>query len=120
MSERVLKPTLEAVIQRLRRDGGDGILRERRSDGVHGPRLTLWMSLEGEISAEPHQDRNPFLQLDADVAHRRVTVWEGDMWQKQGVSQQTAPWRLSEISPAGVTERVVGILGRAAEHGLGA
>jgi hypothetical protein len=120
ISERVLRPTLEAVIQRLRRDGGDGILQERGSDGVHGPRLTLWMSLEGEISAEPRQDRNPFLQLDADVAHRRVDVWEGDMWQRQGLSRETPPWRLSEISPAGVTERVVGILGRAAKHGLGA
>jgi hypothetical protein len=120
ISERVLKPTLDAVVQRLRSDGGDGILWERRPDAVHGPRLTLWMSLEGEMSAEPHQDRNPFLQLDADVAHRRVNVWEGDMWQKQGVSQQTLPWHLSEISPASVTERVVGILGRAAQHGLGA
>ena len=120
ISERVLKPSLQAVIERLRSDGGDGILRESRSDGAHGPRLTLWMSLEGQISSEPLQDRNPFLQLDANVALRRVDVWEGDMWQRQGVSQPTRPWRLSEISPATVTERIAGILGRAAAHGLGA
>ena len=78
------------------------------------------MSLEGEIPAEPRQDRDPFLQLDADVARRRVDVWEGDMWQGQGISQQTVPWQLSEMSPANVTERIIGILERAAEHGLGA
>jgi hypothetical protein len=75
------------------------------------------MSLDGETIGAPRQDLNPYLQLDADVAHRRIDVWEGDMWQKQGTSRSTAPWQLNEISTKSVTERVVGILERAARHG---
>jgi hypothetical protein len=120
ISRTLIRPTMEAVIERLRRDGGDGTIDERRSDAFHTPRVILWMSLEGEIATKPRQDRNPFLQLDADVAHRQVDVWEGDMWERQGISQATSPWKLDEISPASVTERIVGILQRAAQHGLGA
>jgi hypothetical protein len=74
------------------------------------------MSLKGEITGAPRQDRNPYLQLDADVAHHRVDVWEGDMWEKQGTSRATSPWQLSEISSESITERVVAILERAANH----
>jgi hypothetical protein len=119
LSKSVIKPTMESVIERLRRDGGDGAIEERRWDAFHTPRVILWMSLEGEISDKPGQDRNPFLQLDADVAHRQVNVWEGDMWERQGLSRVTSPWKLNEISPASVTERIAGILQRAAQNGLG-
>jgi len=118
ISRRVIKPTMEAVISRLRKDGGDGSIAERGLDASQNPRVILWMSLQGEISSEPHQDRNPFLQLDADTAHRRVDVWEGDMWEKQGASRAMAPWELVEISPESLTKRIIGILARATPHGL--
>jgi hypothetical protein len=117
LSEHVIKPAMEQIIQRLRKDGGGGLTWEGGSTTTHRPRLVLWMSLDGEIIGAPRQDLNPYLQLDADVAHRRIDVWEGDMWQKQGTSRSTAPWQLNEISTKSVTERVVAILERAARHG---
>jgi hypothetical protein len=119
LSNSVIKPSMESIIERLRRDGGDGAIEERRSDAFHTARIILWMSLEGKISAKPQQDRYPFLQLDADVTHREVNVWEGDIWERQGTSRATSPWKVTEISSARVTERVVGILQRAAQNGLG-
>jgi hypothetical protein len=113
----VIKPAMEQLVQRLRKDGGGGLIWEGGSRTMYRPRLVLWMSLDGEIIGEPRQDLNPYLQLDADVAHRRIDVWEGDMWQKQGTSRSTAPWQLIDISTKSVTERAVAILERAAGHG---
>ncbi len=87
LSEHVIKPAMDQIIQRLRKDGGGGLIWDGGSTTMHRPRLVLWMSLEGDIIGAPRQDLNPYLQLDADVAHRRIDVWEGDMWQKQGTSQ---------------------------------
>ena len=78
------------------------------------------MSMEGEISGSPRQDLNPFLQLDADAIHRRIDVWEGDMVDKSGSSGAAAPWDFSEVSSDGVIERIIGILRRAATHGVSA
>ena len=117
LSEHVIKPAMDQIIQRLRKDGGGGLIWDGGSTTMHRPRLVLWMSLEGDIIGAPRQDLNPYLQLDADVAHRRIDVWEGDMWQKQGTSRSTAPWQLNEVSTKSVTERVVAILERAARHG---
>jgi hypothetical protein len=117
LSEHVIKPAMDQIIQRLRKDGGGGLIWDGGSTTMHRPRLVLWMSLEGDIIGAPRQDLNPYLQLDADVAHRRIDVWEGDMWQRQGTSRSTAPWQLNEVSTKSVTERVVAILERAARHG---
>ena len=73
------------------------------------------MSLEGEI-ASPRQDRNPYLQLDLDVPNWRFKVWEGDMWEKQGSSRDSTPWRLNEVTTKALTQRVIAILHRAASH----
>ena len=116
ISQNVIKPAMEAIVQRLQKDGGGGIIWDGESDSMHRPRLILWLSLKGELTGTPRQDRNPYLQLDADVAHRRIDVWEGDMWEKQGTSRTTSPWKLSEISSESITERIVGILERAANH----
>jgi hypothetical protein len=37
------------------------------------------MSLKGEIVGEPHLDRCPYLQLEADLETLKVQVDEGDM-----------------------------------------
>lgn len=115
----VIRPTMEMAIERLRMDGGGGLIEEHGLDVLHKPRVTLWMSMEGEIAGSPRQDLNPFLQLDADLAHRRIDVWEGDMVENQGTSRATSPWALSEVTSESVMERIVDILRRAGTHGVG-
>lgn len=112
----VLRPTLQAVAQRLRACGGDGTLVERPRDPFHGLRLTLWMALDRKITVLDRPDLYPYLRLDLDVARRRFTVWEGDMWERQGASRLARPWLLKDITGTVVTERVLAILRRAASH----
>jgi hypothetical protein len=116
MTNSVIRPTMEMAVERLRTDGGDGLIEEHNSDPLHKPRVTLWMSMQGEV-ANPRQDLNPFLQLDADVANRRIDVWEGDMVENQGTSRATSPWALSEVTPESIMDRIVGVLRRAGTHG---
>jgi len=80
------------------------------------PRLTLWMSLEGETHRSPRQDRHPYLQLDADAAKGQVEVPEGDMWQGVGThtSGRARSWQLPEITKEAVSQAIVAILRRAA------
>jgi hypothetical protein len=92
-------------------------LEERHLDTLHKPRVTPWMSTQGEV-ANPRQDLNPFLQLDADVANRRINVWEGDMVENQGTSRPTSPWVLSEVTRESTMERILDVLRRAGTHGV--
>ena len=86
ITDSVIRPTMETAIERLRNDGGGGVIEEHHLDVLHKPRVTLWMSMQGEV-ANPRQDLNPFLQLDADATNRRINVWEGDMVENQGTSR---------------------------------
>jgi len=112
-----VRPPMEAIIGRLRRNGGGGEIDERPEDlsrrQTH--RLTLWMSLEGEVGS-PRADRHPYLQLDADVGKRLVAVSEGDMWQGHGGSRSgpIGDRPLSEITSTFVTQEVLAILRRSA------
>jgi hypothetical protein len=117
LSRSVIKPTMEVIVRRLEEDGGGGLIWDGHSEAMHRPRSILWMSLKGKITGTPRQDLNPYLQLDVDVEHRRIDVWEGDMWEREGTSRATSPWTLDEITSEIVTERVVAILERAAGHG---
>ena len=112
-----VRPAMEAVIERLRQNGGGGVIEERAEDLARNQahRLTLWMSFKGEIVGTPRPDRNPYLQLDATVTKRVVTVSEGDMWQGHGGgrSGRTGEWQLSEITAALVTETILEIIRRA-------
>ncbi len=112
----VLRPSLQAMAQRLKACGGDGVLVERPMGAFHGLRLTLWMALDKKVAVIDRPDIYPYIRLDLDVARRRFTVWEGDMWERQGSSRATDPWHLSEITASFVTERVIAILRRAASH----
>jgi hypothetical protein len=56
---------MQQVIDRLRMDGGGGVIEEHRVNVLHKLRVALWMSLNGEIKRSLHQDRNPLLQLGA-------------------------------------------------------
>ena len=111
-----IKPAMEAIVQRLEEDGGDGMIWEGESEAMQRPRVILWMSLKGKMSASPRQDRNPYLQLDVDVARHRIDVWEGDMWENSVVSRATAPWDLEDITPETIDRAVMGILDRATNH----
>jgi hypothetical protein len=116
--EQEIRPAMQAVIDRLRRNGGGGEIDVGHGGPGHpsDPRLTLWMSLDGEIVGHPRPDRQPYLQLDGDSSIRAVHVTEGDMWQGHGGnhSGRVADWQLTEITGELVTTHVVKILGRAA------
>ena len=112
-----VRPAMTAVIERLRQNGGGGVIEERTEDLARKQphRMTLWMSFSGEISGTPRPDRHPYLQLDATVAKRVVTVSEGDMWEGRGGgrSGRAGEWQLSEITPALVTDEILQIIRRA-------
>ena len=115
--DRVVKPALGDLAERLNGHGGGGLLEERAAVGRHGERVTLWMSLEGAVIA-PRIDRHPYLQLDVDVLGRRVTVWEGDMWNKVGSSRPGEPFTLEQLTTEGLTQRAIGILRRTVSRGI--
>jgi hypothetical protein len=56
----VMRPTMEMAIERLRKDGGGGLIEEHGLNVLHKPRVTLWMSMEGAIAGSPRQDLTPF------------------------------------------------------------
>ncbi len=114
--EQQVRPSMEAILERLRRNGGGGVIEEGAEDVSRHRRhrLTLWMSLSGEIEGSPRQDRHPYLQLDADVDKRSVVVSEGDMWQGHGGNRsgKVGEWRLAEITAPLVTEEALAVLRR--------
>lgn len=115
-----VKPAMKAVLERLERNGGSGLIEEHRGVGtrVSTPRLTLWMSLEGEIAGTPRQDRHPYLQLDADIAEESIQVSEGDMWRGTGGgrSGRVQPWKLTDISYERIIRELLSIIRRSAPH----
>jgi hypothetical protein len=114
----VIRPSLQAVAARLKACGGDAKLVRRHRDPFYGLRLTLWMALDREVAVLDRPDLYPYLQLDLDVPNRVFTIWEGDMWERQGSSRATDPWTLADITTPVVTERPSpsAILRRAASH----
>ena len=115
--EQVVKPALVDIAERLRIDGGDGLVEEHPAEGRHGHRMMLWMSVDGLMVRAPRVDRNPYLQLEVDDAARQLTVWEGDMWDGLGASRKANPITLDELTAELVTTRAVDVLRRAVEHG---
>jgi hypothetical protein len=115
--EQQVRPAMETILERLRRNGGGGVIDDRPEDfgQHHAHRLILWMSFSGEITGAPRQDRHPYLQLDADLDRRSVTVSEGDMWQGHGGNRtgKFAEWQLVEITAARVTQELLAIIRRA-------
>src|SRR6185437_16825223 len=94
----VIRPSLQAVAQRLKAGGGDGTLVERPRDPLQGLRLTLWMALDRQVTVLDRPDLYPYIRLDLDVVGRRFAIWEGDMWERQGSSRATGSWELSGIT----------------------
>jgi hypothetical protein len=112
----VVKPLFDTVASRLANDGGDGRVDVSDSEGRHGLRITLWMSLDGPIVGTPRQDLNPYVQLDLDAERRQVRVWEGDMWRGLGTSRPGSPLTEHDLTEEVVLARTMEVLRRAAEH----
>ncbi len=116
VSAQQIRPAMQAFLERLRTNGGGGLLEERA--GVQGagvaPRVRLWMSLSGELIGRPRHDQHPYLQLDFDIARRQVNVTEGDMWKGHGTSGPVGAWIASEITGDLVTTSLLSVLRRAA------
>jgi hypothetical protein len=112
------RPAMQAVLDRLRQYGGDGLIEEHPGGEarVSTPRLTLWMSLQGQISGAPRLDRHPYLQLDADVDNRAIRLTEGDNWQGRGTSHggTAGSWKPADVTRALVTEELLAIVRRSA------
>ncbi len=111
-----VRPAMQAFLDRLRVNGGGGLLEERadvQGAGV-GARIRLWMSLSGELLGRPRQDQHPYFQLDLDVVGQQVNLVEGDMWKGRGTSGPVGSWIASEITGAMVTQSLLEVLRRAA------
>jgi hypothetical protein len=116
VSAGTIRPAMESFLERLRVNGGGGLVEERsgvESAGV-APRIRLWMSLSGELIGRPRRDQHPYFQLDLDVARQQVNLDEGDMWKGRGTSGPVGAWITSEITGAMVTESLLDVLRRAA------
>jgi len=114
--ERVVKPAFRDIVERLTTNGGGGLIQERPAEGRHGQRLILWVSLEGPVLIPPRVDRNPYIRLDVETPWRRITVWEGDMWNRQGASRPAEPLTLEGLTTQNVAERVVAVVRRTVER----
>jgi hypothetical protein len=113
--EQEARPAMTAVLERLQRDGGGGLIEEHPGGEARftTPRLTLWMSLQGQIVGSPRQDRHPYLQLEADAEEREVRVSEGDMWRgRDGHSGRMGSWQLDEITRERTTGELLAIIRR--------
>lgn len=113
-----VRPAMEAVLEQLRQAGGGGLIEEHPGGEprVSTPRLTLWMSLQGAITGSPRPDRQPYLQLDADVSNETIRLTEGDMWHGGGVghSGSAGTWQPTEVTRAMVVRELLDIVRRSA------
>ena len=116
--KREVRPAMEAVLERLRRNGGGGAIQEHPGGEARFryPSIVLWIALEGEIVGDPRPDRHPYLQLDADTTAHEVHIFEGDMWRGggKGHSGRTGTWQLPEITRDRVIAELLAIAQRSA------
>ena len=117
--EAEVKPAMAAVLERLCQLGGGGLIEEHPGGEARfrNPRLALWMSLKGEIVGEPHLDRYPYLQLEADVEALKVQVDEGDMWRGAGGNStgRAGTWDMVDLTRRRVTEELLAVAQRAVQ-----
>jgi hypothetical protein len=110
-----VRPAMTAVLQRLQHGGGGGLIEEHPGGEprIPTPRLTLWMSLQGDVVGSPRPDRHAYLQLDASVVARQIAVSEGDMWRgRAGRSGRVGTWQLREVTYDRIIQELVAILRR--------
>ncbi len=109
---------MELVVEHLTTHGGGGAIEEHPGGEARfrHPSVIVWMSLNGELVGEPRSDREPYLQLEANVAERDIEVSEGDMWRGAG-GKRSGPvghWQLSELTQERVVDELLAIARRSA------
>jgi hypothetical protein len=112
----IVRPAMVAFLERMRRNGGGGLLEEHsgvQSAGV-AARIRLWMSLSGEFLGRPRRDQHPYVQLDLDVVQQRVSLIESDAGTTHEDSGPVATWIASDITGTMVTQSLIDVLRRAA------
>jgi hypothetical protein len=114
----VVIPAMKSAVDRLRGHGGDGMI-ETHPGGeprFRSPSVVLWICLEGSIVGSPRQDQLPYLQVEADLATRKVSIAEGDMWKGigGGSSGAAGSWEVADLTTARVLAEIVAIARRAA------
>jgi hypothetical protein len=110
IADYIIRPAMEATLTCLAREGGGGRIEERRGDDRHSLRLIPWMAVEGDGATTTCPDRDPYLQLDIDVATRRVDVWSSDIGDQPGSARTMSAWPLSAITGQSLTHRVTDLL----------
>ena len=119
-----VRPAMEAVAGRLRRDGGGGriIVHPGGEARFRHPSITLWMALEGEVAETPREDRFPYFRLDADTSRHSVEVREGNISAGSGAQSSglVAHWQIDNVTYEQVERSIVDVLRRAARDSGGA
>jgi hypothetical protein len=114
-----VRPAMEAVIERLRANGGGGLIHQHPGGEprFRHPSCVAWLSLEGEILGDPRPDRHGYLQIEADVTAREILISEGDMREGGGGSRsgRAGTWQLSDLTQERVRAELVEIVRRSAQ-----
>jgi hypothetical protein len=117
--EREVDPAMNAVIDRLRRNGGGGYIEKHsgHEPRFQRPNIQVWLSLDGDLTRGAREDRHVYLRLDADPIQGCVQVRAGDMWNGFGghSSGLVGTWQLADITINRVEHAILEILRRAAQ-----
>jgi hypothetical protein len=114
--EQSVRPMMQEVRERLQRNGGGAIIDGRAGgDGlVLNPRLTMWMSLDGDILDGPQPEQHPHLQFEADITRTQVHISESGTRSSAGPDNGDLKltWQLSEVTRDRVARELLAILQR--------
>jgi hypothetical protein len=114
--EQNVRPVMQEVRERLQRNGGGAII-DGRSDGdspTPNPRLTMWMSLDGDILDGPQPEQHPHHQFEADITRTQVHISESGTKSSTGSDNGNLKltWQLSEVTRDRVARELLAILQR--------
>jgi hypothetical protein len=117
--EQNVRPVMQEVRERLQRNGGGAII-DGRSGGdgpTPNPRLTMWMSLDGDILEGPQPDQHPYLRFEADVTRTQVHISESGTRSGAGSDNGDLKltWQLPEVTRDRVVQELLAILQRSGD-----
>lgn len=113
----IVRPVMQEVRERLQHNGGGALIDGRPGDNgpESNPRLTMWMSLDGDILEGPRPEQHSYLRFEADVSHHEVHISEPDRMSGVGYAYRDLErtWQLSEVTRDLVARELLAILQRA-------